>query len=121
RAPELAVRDAERELSQVRKLPRRLFDPSADEWVGLVEPGDADHEFGRLDLPGLKTRDERLHHPDTSGDVPRHRPGMVQARGQREATVDRHEPEGWLEADDAAAGGGNPDRAGGGGTEGRVG
>src|SRR5205823_14017009 len=46
---------------------------------------------------------------------------MVKARRQGEAAVDRNEPEARLEAEDAAAGGRNPDRPGGIGAERRVG
>src|SRR5947207_2477289 len=38
---------------------------------------------------------------------------MVEARRERKHAVDRHEPEGRLEADHATAGGGDPDRAAG--------
>ena len=46
---------------------------------------------------------------------------MVEAGGERKTAVDRDEPVRRLEADDAAAGGGDADRAAGVGSQGRVG
>ena len=57
--------------------------------------------------PGASTSSAR----EQLVDVPGHRPGVVEARREREAPVERHEPVGRLEARDAAAGGRYPDRA----------
>src|SRR4029078_12459538 len=95
--PKLPVRDAELELSRVRELRGSLLDSSADERVGLVEPGDADHDIGRLDLGRFEVRNERLHHPRAFGNVSRHRSGVVEARRERGTAVEPREPEATLE------------------------
>ena len=93
----------------------------ADERIGLAEPRDAGAE--------LRERDLRDGEPGTSAaiiataarDVCGHRPGVVEARREREDAVGRDEPVARLEADDAAAGGGDPDRAARVGAERRLG
>ena len=74
-----------------------------------VGPGDADAEPAgcRQREPGR----ERSHQLDAAGDVAGQRACVVERRGEREDAVDRHDAETRLEADDAAACGGNPDRA----------
>ncbi len=55
--------------------------------------------------------DRGPHHLRAAGDVARHRAGRVEGRGKRPAAVHGHGPVRRLEADDAAAGGRNADRA----------
>ena len=93
----------------------RLLDPGADERVGVLRPGD------RRPRPPRATRACAARSPGASAshhrrallDRPRHRPGVVEARREREAALERDEPVGRLEADDAAARGRDPDRAAG--------
>ena len=89
-----------------------LLDPRADERVGVLRPGDRDLDLlERLERqgsnPGASARIIAVH----SSTDPRHRAGVVEARREREAALERDEPVGRLEADDAAAGGRDPDRA----------
>ena len=87
----------------------RLADPLADEWRTAVVPRDADRDLaGRL---GFEFRGESLEHPRAVGDSAGHRPGVVEGGREREAPVERDEAVAGLEADDPAAGGGDPDRA----------
>ena len=62
---------------------------------------------------GLVAGHERAQGLLARRDVARHRPGVVEARREREAAVERDEAVRRLEADDPAAGGGDPDRAAG--------
>jgi hypothetical protein len=83
----------------------------AHERLGQLGPGDAGDEVVERRGGRLEPRRERPHHQLASGDVARHRPRVVEARRQREAAVERHEPERGLEARDTAARRRNPDRA----------
>ncbi len=113
----------ERELD--RPSPRKRCDgglePLAHQRVAPIEPGDADRQLVELRrLDRMEAGRERLEHRRALGDRSGHGPGMVEGRGEREAAFQRDEAVGRLEADDAAAGGRNPDRAAGVGSEGRV-
>ena len=91
------------------RLPRRAARTPA---LRVVGPRDA-RRAGRRARRGLRreARRERVHHRHALGDRSRHRAGVVVARRERPAAVERHEPERRLEADDAAERGGDPDRA----------
>ena len=97
------------------------LDTRAHERVGELRPGDADPDLlERLDSAGSKSvRARRASARRRRRRGPSAR--RVVARRQRPAAVERDEPVRRLEADDAAAGGGDPDRAAGVGTERRVG
>ena len=97
-------------LAPVREACRRFPHPLRDERVGEVRPGDADAEVLQRCLGAREARRHRLHHPFAAVDVARHRAGGVVGRRQRPAAVDRNSAERHLEAGDAAAGGGDPDR-----------
>ena len=101
---------------------RNRLDPRPDERLCVLGPGDADAELlERGELVPPEVRDEHLQHPRARLDVAGHRAGVVVAGGERPAAVERYEPVARLEADDAAACGGDPDRAAGVGAERRVG
>ena len=105
-----------------REAGGRLLDTRPHERIGRVRPGDADLELlERLELDGLVRGCERAEHPLAPRHVDGQRPRRVEARRERPAALERHEPVGRLVADDAAAGGGDPDRAGRVGAERRVG
>ena len=98
------------------------FDALANEGIGELGPGDADLELlERLELDGLEAGHERGQHPLAALDVERERPAGVEARREWPAPVERDETVRRLVPDDAAARGGDPDRAGGVRAERRVG
>ena len=77
-----------------------------------VEPRDADFDLlQRLESRRSKAGHERVHQLLAALDRRRHRPDVVVARRKREAAVRRDEVVRRLEADDAAPGGRDPDRA----------
>jgi hypothetical protein len=96
------------------------LDACCHERIGELRPRDSDLDLLECHLCRREARSEHIHHPLARGDVPRHRPRVVVARGEREAAIERHQPPARLEADDAAAGGGDADRAAGVGAERRV-
>src|SRR5207244_9041979 len=99
-----------------------LLDASANQGIGAVEPSDGETWlFGRERLARRKVGREELEHPGAVRDRAGHRTGVVEARRERKAPLERHEAEGGLEADDPAAGGGNAERAAGVGAKRRVG
>src|SRR6266508_3043053 len=83
----------------------------ADERLGPPEPGDPDGELAKLDRRGYEPWNQRLHHRDAPRNVARHGSSGVEARREREATCERDQSVGGLEADDSAAGRGDADRA----------
>jgi hypothetical protein len=91
---------------------RRRLDAGPHERLGELQPGDAHLEvLQRAQLGAVKAGRERLKHARARLDVAPHRARVVEAGRERKAAVELHEPAARLEADDAAAGGGDADRA----------
>ena len=112
----LQVAAASREVEPLppREARGRRLDALADAPRGLVRPRNGDAKIAQRRLRRrLELRDERLHHGDALGDRSRHRPGVVVARRERPAALQRDEPVRRLEPDDAAVRGRDPDRAAG--------
>ncbi len=107
--------------SAVREQGYCLLRPGPDERVGVLEPGDPDLELLERDGSRLEIVREDSEQLGAAGDRVGERARVVEARREREAAVQRDEAVGRLEADDAAAGGRDPDRAARVGSEGRVG
>ena len=90
----------------------RLAHARVDQRIGEVQPGDADHHLlQRIERRRREAVCERSHHLGALADRARHRPGMVEARREREAALERDEPVARLEAGHAAARRWNTDRA----------
>ena len=100
----------------------RRVDLLAHERTCGVEPGDRHRQvFDRIDSGRLEPRREDPEHLDARPDVECHRSRGVEARRQWKAAVGRDEIERRFEADDPAAGCGDPNRATGIRTERRLG
>ena len=86
----------------------------AHQRFGLLGPRQPDLQLVQVgQRGGREAVGKRLHHPLAARHVARHRAGVVEARGQREAAADRNGAVGRLEPDDAAARGRDPHRAAG--------
>ena len=92
----------------------RLADSRMDQRIRPVEPREPDLELlERVERLGLEAVGQHLHHLLARADRACHRPGVIEARREREDAVERHEPVARLEADDPAARGRDPDRTAG--------
>ena len=92
----------------VREQRRGLLHAGADERVGDLRPGEGGaHVSGR----GPGKPGQRAHRGRAGRDRARHRPDRVEAGCEREDAVGGDQAPRRLEADDAAAGGGEADRA----------
>ena len=113
-APEdvrLALPERNVEAAEVGEACRGGLHALPDERVGMLRPRDADAELlERLQLAPLEAGRQRLEHRRARLDVARHRARVVVRGRERPTAVERDEPVGRLEADDAAAGRRDADR-----------
>ena len=95
-----------------REALRRRLHARPHERLGAVEPRHTQLELlERAELGPLEARRERLEHAHAAVGVARHRPRVIEARGEREAALERHEPVARLEAHHPTARRRDADRA----------